>query len=604
MTNKLQEYFNIKNEYIKGHSLIDEFKISPVSIFDIKKTNMPVRFYEKNGEFTIEITNHKDPSIVYYRKTLIIKNSIDLSFLYNKYQEFLSSQNVEFTKINYLHRIDDINERRSKIEIIKNSLQEPNNDINISLDEINNELNSLNAEFDQWFSNIKKIIIQMNIIQDIYNEHMNNDRINMNEYTIGYYWLNSKTSKNNDDTHYIMSKLITQSGNIKVGYVLKYASIWHIVTEINGSMLTIQNLRTPFDTKAVNTKDVIYTEGNFHIFKDYKIINNNPELIDEWINKLPNDSANMIVSKLIYQKKTMNKDDIVLYNNTWGIVNSIEDDNILIMNLETNQIDIIPKELVEHPEGYRSKYNKIHLTEQIILPIDKWINSINPTNHNKTKDYINNKELYQKGKIKKGDIVKYNSQWYIIVNIVENNIMIQNLENINDKNVKSVLITEVTHPEGYYHKYKKFKFTDNLVIPKKDWINRLNAYSIATDDIEDIVEERTEYPASNGKPLLSILKDGTEEQKEKRKEKKERQKEDNQNIILNEFNDFKNQYDDIINELNDAGDNISRKLLVKFGKLITYGKGSKNQLIIDFSNTIGMNNIKIYKKKFDEQQEK
>jgi hypothetical protein len=235
----LEKYLELKNDYLKKYN-----KDKVFSIFDIK-TNMPIKFYEKNGEFIIEISDNKDNSKIYYRRTLIYKNYIDLTFLLEKYQKQLNEMNVEFTKMSYLNRIDRIDIEKSNLFAFKN-LQ--SNNVDKYLEKIDTEYNLLKSEFDQWFSTIKKISLQIDIIQDIYYQSIIKDRNNMNEYTMGYYWLNSNITKTNDDTHYIMSKLIIQSGNIKVGYVIKYADTWHIVTNVNDSQITIQNLKEPFDS--------------------------------------------------------------------------------------------------------------------------------------------------------------------------------------------------------------------------------------------------------------------------------------------------------------------------------------------------------------------
>ena len=331
MSHKLEEYFKAKNEYMKDYSLVNEDKV--ITVMNIK-TNMPVKFYEKNGEYIVEIVDNKDSTKVYYRRKLINKKNINLSFLYEKIKQELEDLNVEFKKVNYLNRIDEINEKRSKIESIKNTLLNPNNDIELLLQQVNEEYNILKLEFEQWYSNIKKVLTKIDIITQIYNEYLDVDRNSMNEYTMGYYWLNSKIGikgdSSVDDTHYIMSKLIIQSGNIKEGYVLKYADIWHIVTGINGSQLTIQNLRVPFDTKSVNSRDVIYNQGSYHVFKDYKMINGNTLMINESVIKLPDGTADSIVAKLTYQNDSYSVDDIVLYNNNWYMINGIEGDNLVL----------------------------------------------------------------------------------------------------------------------------------------------------------------------------------------------------------------------------------------------------------------------------------
>jgi hypothetical protein len=173
----LNEYFKNKKEYINNFSVTDDFKI--YNIFDVK-TNMPVKFYEKNGEYIVEIIDNKDKNKVYYRKTFIIKDTINLSVLYHKYHDELMMKNVEFTKINYLNRIDEINQRRSKIEAINKSLIQPNNEIQLSLQEINKEYDLLKIEFDQWFASINKILIQIDIINQIKYELLKNDQTNMN----------------------------------------------------------------------------------------------------------------------------------------------------------------------------------------------------------------------------------------------------------------------------------------------------------------------------------------------------------------------------------------------------------------------------------------
>jgi hypothetical protein len=592
----LSEYFKNKKEYINNFSVTDDFKI--YNIFDVK-TNMPVKFYEKNGEYIVEIIDNKDKNKVYYRKTFIIKDTINLSVLYHKYHDELMMKNVEFTKINYLNRIDEINQRRSKIEAINKSLIQPNNEIQLSLQEINKEYDLLKIEFDQWFASINKILIQIDIINQIKYELLKNDQTNMNEYTMSYYWLNSKMTKNNDDSHYIMSKLIIQSGPIKSGYVLKlkYSNLWYIVTNVNNTQLTIQNLQIPFDSKIVSSDNVLYNQGSFHIFKDYKYVNGTPIVIDEWVSQLPDNAANSIVAKLTYQKETFNIDDIVLYNNDWYLINTIENDNIIIMSLIDNHLETVSKSSVIHPIGYRNKYNKVYFTDKIILPIDNWIKSL--TNVNQS--FIDNKTMYQSNNINKGDVVRYNNNWYIVVNIFKstNDISIQNLENVNDRDIKNVKISDVTHSEGYYHKYKKFRITDDIIVSKKDWINRLNGYNITTSEIIDEIDEKTEYPSTNGAriPLIyrtnteNLLQDKKDKAKQKRETKKQEKSEEEKKIkeekveeeksVENEYNEFIEKYEMIINEF---GEDVTKykEPLTKLTKIGMEYNNSKNKKIKKF----------------------
>jgi hypothetical protein len=271
------------------------------------------------------------------------------------------------------------------------------------------------------------------------------------------------------------------------------------------------------------------------------------------------------------------------------MINGIEEDNLTLRNLVDNQLETIPKERVEHPVGYRNRYNKIHFTDKIILPIDKWINSITNVNQ----DYINSKKMYQKGNIKKGDVVKYDNNWNIVVKIEGESVMIQNLENINDKQIKSVSKGSVSHPEGYYHKYKKFRYTDNLIIEKSYWINRLNAYSITTEDIEDKEEDIIEYPATNGQPITRVIRSGTEEkmkrktdtEKTKRKTDTEKKKEKEGF----EYDTYNSNYENLVNELEQNKGN-RKKIKEIIGKLISLvedGQRSKNKMI----NELAINKI-------------
>jgi hypothetical protein len=196
-----------------------------------------------------------------------------------------------------------------------------------------------------------------------------------------------------------------------------------------------------------------------------------------------------------------------------------------------NNIISINKGQVTHIVGYRNKYKNIRFTDELILPIDKWINSYNDVNSK----YVDNRNLFQSSTIQKGDIVKYNNSWYIVVSISRPNIIIRSLENKNDTSTKSVLISEVSHHDGYYNKYKNFRYTDNIIIPLNEWINKLNVYGIG-EDIEDYIEELDEYPATNGvsknkfiikeesktrKTRKTVKKDDELDDKEMEEEKKE-----------------------------------------------------------------------------------
>jgi hypothetical protein len=521
MSNRLVDYLKYKNEYLKGFNPEDLFKV--FTLFEVKKTNMPIKFYEKDGKYIAEIIDPEDSDIIHYRKTLSFKSVIDLTYLYSKYKEQIDSMNVEFNKISYLNRLDDLDKSRAIALSIKNSTSIPDQSLQLRLDEIENQYNILKSDFENWYSSVEKIMTIMNIIKDVNHNVYEEESEKFNEYTIGYYWLNSKTVKSTDDTHYIMNKLIIQTTILNVGDIVKYADNWYIVTLINSrTNITIQNIKSPNDIKTVSTMDIQHEEGHYHVFKDYKIVNNIPTPVSEWVMRLPSDKSNMIMSKLTYQSPTFNVNDIVLLNGNIYIINSIIDNNnINIQNIDTDELLTVTKDSVEHPIGFRNKYKNIIVSNEIILPINSWLSSYINKKESMS-SYINERQIYHTNNINKGDVVMYNKKWYIIVDeSTANSVTIRNLETLSDKQPITVSINEIKKPTGYYHNYKNFKFTDNLVISIKEWRDILNRYGIPLEDIEEDISELTEYPANNNVPSAAFLRYEKPEEKEVRLKEKE-----------------------------------------------------------------------------------
>jgi hypothetical protein len=521
MSNQLAEYLKYKNEYLKSFNPDDLFKV--FSLFEVKKTNMPIKFYEKDGKYIAEILDADDNDIVHFRKTLAFKSVLDLSYLYSKYQEQISSMNVEFNKISYLNRLDELDKSRTVALSIKNATSIPDQSIQLRLEEIDNQYNILKTDFENWYSSVEKIMTIMNIIKDVFHNVYEDESEKFNEYMIGYYWLNSKMVKSTDDTHYIMNKLVIQNTILNVGDIVKYAENWYIVNSINSrTNITIQNLKTPNDIKTVSTLDIQHQEGHYHVYKDYKIVNNIPTAVSEWVMRLPSDKSNMVLSKFTYQSSNFNVNDIILFNGSWYIINSIIDNNnINIQNIDTDELLTVTKDSVEHPIGFRNKYKNIVVSNEIILPISSWLSSYMNTKESMT-SYINERQIYHTNKLNKGDVVMYNKKWYIVVDESTPNVVtIRNLETLSDKQPITVSMNEIKKPTGYYHNYKNFKFTDNLVITIKEWREILNRYGIPMEDIEEEVAELTEYPSKNNVPSSSFLRYEKQEDKEARLKEKE-----------------------------------------------------------------------------------
>jgi hypothetical protein len=494
MSSKIQEYLRYKDLYLKSFN--PDQPLKKIDIFNIE-TNMKVIFYEMNGKYIMEVIDPIDNSIIHYRKTISSKQVIDLSYLYKKYQDRLNDMNVDFNKVNYINRLDDMISNKSKLLSLKNTT-ELNSNLELQIDELENQYQLLQSEFDMWYNSIQNLLVRINIIEDINYNNLKNDNEKINEYTQSYYWLNSKLSKSSEDFHYIMSLLHSQNNNISINDIVTYARNYYIVRNINNrSDITIQSINKPYDTKNINIKDIIHKPGDYLIFKDYTITNNTITPITDIILSIPPSHSSIILSKLTYQSTKWNIGDLVLYNDSWYIINSISTDNVENISIQDindmNNIISINKGQVTHIVGYRNKYKNIRFTDELILPIDKWINSYNDV----SSKYVDNRNLFQSSTIQKGDIVKYNNLWYIVISISRPNIIIRSLENKNDTSTKSVLISEVSHHDGYYNKYKNFRYTDNIIIPLNEWINKLNVYGI-TEDVEDYIEELDEYPATNG----------------------------------------------------------------------------------------------------------
>jgi hypothetical protein len=517
MSSLLEKYFKYKNDYLQKYGPYKDFEL-----FKVRKTNMLINFYEIDRKYIAEIIDPDNRETIYYRKTISQpedKQVIDLSHLYDNLKNVLNSMNVDYNKEDYLRQIREIEKERDDLTIIKNSLTQPDQNITLKLDNVVNRLEILQNTFKDWLNKVEEVFLKMEIIQSIQYEKVQNENNDINEYTISYYWLNNKISNKNNDEHFVMAKLHTQ-GTIKNNNdIVKYASKYYVIKLINNTQVTIQDITTNSNTIIVPINDLIHEMGTYLIFKDYNLVNGNIIRNTDDVYKLPTEQAPLILSKLTYQEEGWNIGDIVMYNNEWYLINSFDGtDKINIQDMEDTTLINVSKDVVIHPIGYRKKYKTLNYTSELILPINKWIESFGNINQY----YINNRQLYQGSEIKNNTIVRYKDNWHIVLSVSLPNITIRNLENKMDNSPKTVLINDVSYREGYYNRYKRFNYTSNLVIPLNDWINRLNAYNIVYDK-EDYVTELDEYPSGLIKDTYMRVE--TDEMKKERLQKLEIRKE-------------------------------------------------------------------------------
>jgi hypothetical protein len=498
MTSQLEKYFKYKDEYLRKYDILKEFQL-----FEIRRTNMIINFYEIDRKYIAEIVDPDDRERVYYRKTLSYPENeqiINLSFLYDKLSRDLEMMNVDYNKQNYIELINNINNEMGEINIITN-LQNTNNQLDnenrIKLETKKNELEQLQITFTEWLKNVENIMLRMDIIRDVYSNKIQNEINNMNEYTMSYYWLSNKLQEVGDNFHFVMSVIHTQGSIKNINDIVEYAGKKYIIKSISSAMLTIQELVGNSSIISVNIADIIHTDGTFIIFKDYSLLNGSILSNIDDVYKLPTDQATLVLSKLTYQEENWVIGDIVMYNGIWYIINSFNtNEDINIQNLENMELLAVEKSMLIHPIGYRKKYKNVNYTNELILPIEKWINTFSNVNQY----YINNKQLYQGSDIKINSVVRYQNNWYIVVSISHPNITIRNLENKSDTNPKTVLINDVKYHEGYYNRYKNFKYATNVVIPIAEWKNKLNLYNIEYEDMENMIE-KTEYPTGEQKDI-------------------------------------------------------------------------------------------------------
>jgi hypothetical protein len=517
MSSLLEKYFKYKNDYLQKYGPYKQFEL-----FNIRKTNMLINFYEIDRKYIAEIVDPDNRETIYYRKTISYpedKQVINLSHLYDSLNNELNNMNVDYNKEDYLRQINEIEKERDELTILKESLAQPDDSISFKLENVINRLEMLQNTFKDWLNRVEEIFLKMEIIQSIQYEKIQNENNNINEYTISYYWLNNKINHKNNDEHFIMAKLHTQGTIKNVDDIVKYASKYYIIKSINNTQATIQDITTNSNTIVININDLTHEMGTYLIYKDYNLVNGSIIRNIDDVYKLPTEQAPLILSKLTYQEDGWNIGDIVMYNSEWYIINSFDGtDKINIQDIEDTQLFNVGKDEVIHPVGYRKKYKTVNYTSELILPINKWIESLGNINQY----YINNRQLYQGAEIKSNTIVRYKDNWYIVLSVSLPNITIRNLENKMDNSPKTVLINDVTYREGYYNRYKRFNYTNNLVIPLNDWVNRLNAYNIVYNK-DEYVTELDEYP--NGIIRDSFMRIETDEMKQERLQKLEIRKE-------------------------------------------------------------------------------
>jgi hypothetical protein len=488
MPSSLEQYFKYKSEYLQKYSKYKEFKL-----FDVTSTNMPIHFYETDKKYIVEVIDPDNRDIIYYRKTIPNpSNVINLSYLHDKLKNDLDKMNVDYNKENYLTKINQLEKEKNDLISINNTLLQPDQNINLKLTNIDNEIQLLTSTFTEWLKSVEQILIQMEIIQDIYNNKIQNDNNNINEYSIKYHWLHNKINSSNNDSHFIIIKLYTQGVIKNINDIIKYANDYYIIKSISSTSVNIQNIRTA-NIIDISITDIIHEAGSYIIYKDYSLSNGTIVTNTDVVYKFNNETdARFVLSQLTYQEEKWSEGHIVMYNNNWYKINSINGSNIKIQTIDDVEILDVNKDTLIHPIGYRQKYTKINQTDELILPVNKWIDTFSNTNQY----YINNKELYQGPELKKNGIVRYNDNWHVVISVTAPTVTIRNLENKTDINPKTVSINDVTYKEGYYNKYKNFKYTTNLIIPIDEWANTIKSYNILLEDT-DLTTETTEYPAND-----------------------------------------------------------------------------------------------------------
>jgi hypothetical protein len=305
-----------------------------------------------------------------------------------------------------------------EINIITN-LQNTNNQLDnenrIKLETKKNELEQLQITFTEWLKNVENIMLRMDIIRDVYSNKIQNEINNMNEYTMSYYWLSNKLQEVGDNFHFVMSVIHTQGSIKNINDIVEYAGKKYIIKSISSAMLTIQELVGNSSIISVNIADIIHTDGTFIIFKDYSLLNGSILSNIDDVYKLPTDQATLVLSKLTYQEENWVIGDIVMYNGIWYIINSFNtNEDINIQNLENMELLAVEKSMLIHPIGYRKKYKNVNYTNELILPIEKWINTFSNVNQY----YINNKQLYQGSDIKINSVMVKKWMWVLMVIII------------------------------------------------------------------------------------------------------------------------------------------------------------------------------------------
>jgi len=311
---QFKEYMRLKTRYFATT------EPEVYRVFDVK-TNCPLRFREEDGAYIVEVVHPSCPGVVYYRYTIRANDYIDLTHLYEQHRATLESMHVDEDRLYYLRKIEQYNQRKTKLHALQNiPLKNPAEPVigipselyKEEMTQLDADIQTLRDEFDAWMDKVKRLVTEMDLIREIAEEIRQEKRDALNSAQINYFHLwnqqqiqghpGQRATVDASDMYRVKQLLYQTSGTraITKGMVVEYNKQWYVALSGNEGDASVPIRIIPLHSMSSGTEtgterektisvlasEVVHHEGYYHQWKQFKL----PERVrvtrERWHNRL------------------------------------------------------------------------------------------------------------------------------------------------------------------------------------------------------------------------------------------------------------------------------------------------------------------------------
>lgn len=311
-----KKYITLKEEYFNSYLSPDSLERRPIHrVFDVK-TNCPLHFREQNGAYIVEVVHPSCPDIIYYRHSIHVNNTIDLTHLLSQHQKKLTEMHVDEDRLHYLRKIELLTMRKSKLLALQSipAKNPAESAMGIATElykeemaHLENEIQTLRDTFDEWMDGVKRILTEIDIIRDIAVEQRQEKYDSLNTAQIQYFHLWNQQHRRGitKEDNYRLKKELYQDSVIRKGNVVEFNGQWYVVTQGHSASDRYTTATEPIRIKPVHSifreseageareqeisvlpSEVVHHEGHYNKWKNFQLTDRVRVSRDEWHEKL------------------------------------------------------------------------------------------------------------------------------------------------------------------------------------------------------------------------------------------------------------------------------------------------------------------------------